>query len=187
MKQMIRISCTLLFAVGVVGCHRGSSTETTVAPQPTRQTYATSTTEGGIIIVPSSSKLAELTTPSVVIKNDTVAISGTVHLRGPYNPDALIRITTLDRHGKIDDEIHASLKETDTNGVLTYSVHFAPVPPKGSSLSIFYDDYHPVSNYSAAYIGAGGAGGGGAAVSTGAGTSNVGKSGGHSSRGRGGK
>ncbi|CAN5519142.1 hypothetical protein BH10PLA1_BH10PLA1_18850 [soil metagenome] len=137
--------------------------------------------------MPAASKVADLSTPNVVVKKDAVTISGTVRLRGPYNPDALIRITTIDRHGKVGDEIHASLKETDTNGVLTYSVHFAPVPDKGSSLSIAYDDYHPVSNYSAAYIGTGGGGGSGGAMSTGAGTNNVGKSGGHSSRGRGGK
>jgi len=179
-------SKTLVLAVlavaGIAGCHRGASSSSTSAA---RTSYTTPTASGDLIVVPGASKLADLSRPVVSVKDNSVTISGTVTLRGPFNRDAVMRIIMVDRHGKLGDEIRASLKETDTNGLLTYSVHFAPLPEKGTSISISYDDYHPISNYSAANIGTGGAGGSSAGVNTGAGTYNSGKGG--RSSGKGGK
>jgi hypothetical protein len=138
-------------------------------------TTAVKTSHGTLPIRREASTVVDLAQPTVVIEDENVIVTGNVRLRGAVNPDARVQITIVDRYGQVADRINAKLVETDEDRIMTYRVKFGPIPGRGSSLLVAYDNYRPTANYSADYIGSGGAGapvsGGGRAV-TGNGVNN---------------
>ncbi len=167
MKKNLVFAVAALALAGLVGCRSSSSAKYKPTPVVTSYEYAGASSDK-IIVVPQPSKIVELTKPEVSTNGNSVVVYGTVRLRtGKYNPDAVVRIVVVDRRGNEADEIRAVLSETDSLGVLTYRAHFGPIPPKGSTVLLSYDDYLPVANYASTNIGSGGAGTSGAAVKNG--------------------
>ncbi len=184
MKQSLFIAFAVAL-VGVAGCRSRSSS---VPAAPAGSSYNTSsmTTKGDLVVVPVASTLVEMSKPDVSFKSNSVVISGFVRLRGAkFNPDAVVLMMVVDRHGNEAQQIRAVLRETDTSGTLSYRANFGPVPDKGSTVSLAYDDWHPTDNYSAAYIGSGGSGSSSAkgAISSGSGSKST-RTGGGSKRGK---
>ncbi len=156
--------------IGLVGCSSSSGVKSRPGPVVASYEYTNVSSEK-IVVVPQPSKIVDLMKPNVSTQGNSVIISGSVRLRtGKYNPDAVLRIVVVDRRGNEADEIRVVLAETDSLGVLTYRAHFGPIPPKGSTVLLSYDDYQPVANYASSNIGSGGAGSAGAAVKTGSGS-----------------
>jgi hypothetical protein len=117
------------------------------------------TSNGSIPVRREASNLVDLAQPLVEIDDDRVLVTGNVRLRGStVNPDARIQISVIDKYGKVVQKIPANLVETEEDRIQTYRVKFGPIPGRGASLLVAYDDYRPVANYSADYIGSGGGG-----------------------------
>ena len=155
MKQSIGVTLAAAAMMGVAGCRSGSGTSST----PTRVQYQYSTSNDNLLVVPQTSKVADIAKPDVSTAGNSLIVAGVVRLRsGAYNPDAVVRISIVDRRGNVVDEINAALRETDSLGTLAYRAHFGPVPAKGSSLVISYDDWHPVADYASNTLGSGGGG-----------------------------
>lgn len=163
-SSMLRCVVVASFGLPLAGCsllHRDSKPTTEVA-----------TSNGSLPIRREASAIVELAQPSVEIDGNQVIVAGNVRVRGTaVNPDARIQISVVDKYGKVSDQIKAKLVATEDDRIVSYRVKFGPVPNRGSSLLVAYDDYHPFANYSADNIGSGGAGG---AVSSGRSSGNSG-------------
>lgn len=158
------VRCVLVASVGLplAGCSwfRGDSKSTTEV----------ATSNGSLPVRREASTIAELAQPKVEIDGNQVIVAGNVRLRdASTNPDARVQISVVDKNGKVSDQIKAKLVATEDDRIMSYRVKFGPVPSRGASLLVAYDDYRPFANYSADYIGSGGAGG---AVASGKGGNN---------------
>jgi len=139
---------------GVVGCRSSSGSKP--APAIRQYEYSASSNDR-LVVVPQASKIVDLGKPDVSTQGNSIVLSGTVRLRtSKYNPDAVVRIVIVDRHGNQADEIRAALTETDSLGTLTYRAHFGPIPAKGSTVLLSYDDFQPVADYASGNLGSGG-------------------------------
>lgn len=117
------------------------------------------TSHGKIPVRREASNVVDMAQPTVEIEGERVLVTGNIRLRGNYvNPDARVQISVIDKYGQVVQKIPANLMETDEDRIQTYRVKFGPIPARGSSLLVAYDDYRPIANYSAEYIGSGGGG-----------------------------
>lgn len=157
MKRHIQVLCGLVLASLVLptgGC--------SLFGDKSKGTTVVKTSNGSIPVRREASTVVDLAQPTVAIDDDLVIVTGNARLRGTFNPDARIQISIIDKYGQlVGNKINAKLVETEQDRIMTYRVKFGPIPSRGASLLVAYDDYRPIANYSADYIGSGGSGGGG--------------------------
>jgi hypothetical protein len=144
------LKCLLVSSLGLlmVGCHSSNN-----------GTASVNTSNGSLPIRREASLVVDMAQPNVSVSGNQVTVTGNVRLKtNTMNPDARVQISVIDRYGQVADQINAKLAPTDEDRIMTYRVMFGPVPAKGSSLLVAYDDYHPFANYSGEAIGSGGGG-----------------------------